>query len=192
MVGSNDVLSLASRKLRLFFSDLESACPQLRHPNGSVKAFRRSHNERGLKARLLLRFAHCLQLVRISLTRDPFQKQLNIGIEKYSGIVREVAKENGSAYIPVREAILAQMVNSPRRVFSRFRLLSFNRDSFRVLILRKTLDEVAQSNWLVFSHRRSSPKQPGRDDRCRSGFRRFSDSYAVRSYDDQSARRMPS
>lgn len=40
----------------------------------------------------------------------------------------------------------AQIMESPGRAFTRFGFLSFYRDAFRVLVLHKSPDEVAQMN----------------------------------------------
>jgi hypothetical protein len=42
--------------------------------------------------------------------------------------------------------MLAQILASPGRTFTSFRFLSFCGDAFRVLILRKSPDQVAQMN----------------------------------------------
>jgi hypothetical protein len=42
--------------------------------------------------------------------------------------------------------MLAQIQTSPGRAFISFQFLPFYRDAFRVLVLRKTPDEVAQLN----------------------------------------------
>jgi hypothetical protein len=46
----------------------------------------------------------------------------------------------------IDEVMLSQILASPGRAFTRFRFLSFYRDAFRVLILRRSPDEVARMN----------------------------------------------
>lgn len=145
MVGSNDVLSLASRKLRLFFR-ISKRLPKAPSPEWFRESLSAITKRVRVEGAAVIALCSLPPIGEDPSTHDPFQKELNTRIQEYGDLIREVAKENGTAYIPVREAILAQMVNSPRRVFSRFRFLSFYRDAFRVLVLHKTLDEVAQSN----------------------------------------------
>lgn len=74
------------------------------------------------------------------------QSELNRRIEEYSGTIRDVALKEDVDYIPLHEAMLAQIRASPGRAFTSFRFLPFYRDAFRVVVLRKTPDEVAQLN----------------------------------------------
>lgn len=75
-----------------------------------------------------------------------FQSALNRGIEEYSETIRDVALKEGVGYIPLHEAMLAQIQASPGHAFTSFQFLPFYRDAFRVLVLRRTPDEVAQLN----------------------------------------------
>jgi hypothetical protein len=81
---------------------------------------------------------------------DPFQTELNRHLEEYSGIIRSVALEEGVHYIPVYETMAAKISKTPGQAFSNFRFLSFYRDAFRALILRKSTDEIAQMNGWSF------------------------------------------
>jgi hypothetical protein len=57
-----------------------------------------------------------------------------------------VADETGCRYMPLHEAIAAEIHRSPGRPFTAFRLLPFYRDASRVLVLRQSADAVAKAN----------------------------------------------
>jgi lysophospholipase L1-like esterase len=145
LVGGNDVLALVSRKVRRFFriSKHLSSAP-------SPEWFR--ENLRAIARRLKTETSATVGLCSLPpigedpASANPFQSELNRRIEEYSAIIREVAREEDVCYIPVHEAMLAQILASPGRAFTCFRFLSFYRDAFRVLILRKSPDDVAQMN----------------------------------------------
>ena len=77
---------------------------------------------------------------------NPFQSELNRRIAEFSDIVREIARQEGAEYVAVYETIAAQIRKSPGRAFTEFKFLSFYRDAFRTLVLRKSPDEVARIN----------------------------------------------
>ncbi|HMD19122.1 MAG TPA: hypothetical protein VKH40_02310, partial [Alloacidobacterium sp.] len=77
---------------------------------------------------------------------DPFQSELNRCIAEYSATIGAVARDADIGYIPVYEALLAEIRESPGRAFTSFRFLPFYRDAFRVFVQRKSPDEVARLN----------------------------------------------
>ena len=77
---------------------------------------------------------------------NEFQSELNRRIEELSALIRDVAFEEDLGYIPLYEALLKQIKNSPGRSFTGFRFLPFYRDAFRTLVLRKTPDEAGRIN----------------------------------------------
>jgi lysophospholipase L1-like esterase len=66
--------------------------------------------------------------------------------QEFSDIIREIARQEGTAYVAVYETIVAQITKSPGRAFTEFEFLSFYRDAFRTLVLRKSPDEVGRIN----------------------------------------------
>jgi lysophospholipase L1-like esterase len=56
---------------------------------------------------------------------EPVQRQLNEGIADYSAIIRETAQRYSLDYVPFHERLHEQIVASPGRAFTSFRLLSF-------------------------------------------------------------------
>ena len=145
LVGGNDVLALVSSKAGRFFrisKDLPS--------EPSPEWFRESL--RGIACRVKAETSAAVALCSLPpigedpLSADPFQSELNRRIEEYSAIISDVARQENADYIALNESIAGQIKESPGRAFTRFRFLSFYRDAFRVLVLRKSPDEVAQMN----------------------------------------------
>jgi hypothetical protein len=81
---------------------------------------------------------------------NPFQREINLQVRRFSTIIREVATEENIDYISVYEAFSAQMKNSRRHPFSEFRFLAFYRDAFRTLVLGRSPDEVSRLNGWEF------------------------------------------
>ena len=79
-------------------------------------------------------------------SRDPFQQECNLRIAEYSGIIKQVAIEEGAGYVPVYERMDAQIRAHPGAAFTSFRFLPFYRDAFRHFVLRVSLDQIAQRN----------------------------------------------
>jgi lysophospholipase L1-like esterase len=144
-VGANDVLALVSKKVGRFFR-ISKHLPT----EPSPEWFR--ENLQAIAHRLKTETSAAVALCSLPpigedpASVDPLQSELNRRIEEYSEIIREVAQEQNVSYIAVHEAMLAQILASPGRAFIRFRFLSFYRDAFRVLLRRKSPDEVAQLN----------------------------------------------
>jgi lysophospholipase L1-like esterase len=145
LVGGNDVLALVSRKARRFFRVWKhlpcEPSPEWFHENLRAIAL-------CLKTETSAIIGLCSlpPIGEDPASANPFQSELNRRIEEYSAIIRKVAREEDVGYIPVHEAMLAQILASPGRAFTCFRFLSFYRDAFRVLVQRKSPDEVAQMN----------------------------------------------
>jgi lysophospholipase L1-like esterase len=145
LVGGNDVLALVSRKVKRFFRIWKHLpCEP------SPKWFQ--ENVRAITRRLKTETSAAVGLCSLPLigedpiSANPFQSAINRRIEEYSEIIKTVAQEEDVAYIPVYEVMHAQIMSSRGRAFTRFQFLVFYRDAFRVLILRKSPDEVAQLN----------------------------------------------
>jgi lysophospholipase L1-like esterase len=145
LVGGNDVLALVSRKIRRFFR-ISKDLPSEPSPEWFRECLRGI--ARRVKAETSAAVALCSlpPIGEDPLSADPFQSEVNRRIEEYSAIIREIAREESVDYIAVHESMAAQIMESPGRAFTCFRFLSFYRDAFRVLVLHKSPDEVAQMN----------------------------------------------
>ena len=144
-IGGNDVLALVFAKARTFFR-LSKRLP--RYP--SPEWFRENLQAivRRVKAQTSSSIALCSlpPIGEDPVSANPFQSELNRRIEEFSAIIRGTAQEEGTDYIALYEGILAQIMKSPGRALTEFRFLSFYRDAFRTLVLRKSPDEVARMN----------------------------------------------
>ena len=143
-VGTNDVLALVSTRVRRFFQFSKNLTA-----NPSPEWFR--ENLQAIARRLKSEIPAVALCSLPPIGEDPaspdlFQSELNHRIEEYSAIIGEIAQEEKVAYIAIHEALHAQIVTSPGRAFTSFRFLPFYRDAFRVLVLRKSPDQIAQSN----------------------------------------------
>jgi len=76
---------------------------------------------------------------------DLIQGRSNRLMEECNRTIRDVALKEDDGYIPVHEAMLAQIRESPRRPFTSFGFLPFYREAFRVVVLGKSPDDVAQT-----------------------------------------------
>jgi lysophospholipase L1-like esterase len=144
-IGTNDVLSLVSPKVRRFFR-ISKHIPV----EPSLEWFR--ENIQAIANRLKKETAASAAFCSLPpLGEDPmsavtFQCALNRAIEQYSETIRDVALKEGVGYIPLHETMLAHIRTTPGRALTSFRFLPFYRDAFRGLVLRKTPDQVAQLN----------------------------------------------
>lgn len=145
LIGGNDVLALISKTARRFFR-ISKHIPT----EPSPEWFR--ENLRTIARRLKIEVPATIALCSLPLIGEdpasvnPFQRELNLRIEEYSAIIKEIAREESVGYLPVYEMMLAQIVATPGRAFTSFRFLPFYRDAFRVLVLGKSPDEVARLN----------------------------------------------
>jgi lysophospholipase L1-like esterase len=144
-IGGNDVLALVSAKARSFFR-ISKRLPV----DPSPEWFRENLQAivRRLKAETPANIAVCSlpPIGEDPASAKPFQSELNRSIREFSATIRGIAQEEGTDYIAVYEAIFALIMKSPGRAFTEFRFLSFYRDAFRTLVLRKSPDEVARLN----------------------------------------------
>jgi lysophospholipase L1-like esterase len=145
LVGGNDVLALVSRKIRRFFR-ISKDLPTEPSPEWFRESLRSI--ARRVKAETSAAVALCSlpPIGEDPLSADPFQSELNRRIEEYNAIIREIAREESADYIAVHESIAAKIMESPGCAFTCFRFPSFYRDAFRILVLHKSPDEVAQMN----------------------------------------------
>src|SRR5258707_3933927 len=92
---------------------------------------------------------------------NPVQRELNLRFQQYSEIIKKVARQENVSYIPFYERFHEQIVASPGRAFTAFRFLPFYLDAFRLLVLRRSLDKVAQKNgWRFHTVSEEDATQP--------------------------------
>ncbi len=80
------------------------------------------------------------------------QSRLNDLVVAYNGIIADVSRSSGTYYIPFFECFREQLAHSAIvKPFTRFSFAAFYRDYlFRELILRRSFDQIAQSNGWEF------------------------------------------
>ncbi len=148
-IGGNDVLALVSAKARTFFR-ISKRLPR----DPSPEWFR--ENLQAIVRRAKAETSRTTGLCSLPpIGEDPastnhFQSELNRRIEEFRAIIRGIVQEEGTDYIPLHEAMLAQIMKSSGRAFTEFAFLPFYRDAFRTLVLRKSPDEVARINGWSF------------------------------------------
>jgi lysophospholipase L1-like esterase len=145
LLGGNDVLALVSGKVRRVFSAWKRLpCePSPKWFGENLQAI-----VQNLKKESSARIALCSLP---PMGEDPhscnhFQAELNRRVAEYSGIVWDVARNNGVNYLPVYERLEEQIVAFPGPAFTSFRFLSFYRNAFRQYVLRQSLDRIAERN----------------------------------------------
>lgn len=145
IIGHNDIVTLVFKKVRRIFGRWK------RLPSDPSPEWYRQ-NLQTLVRQLKEETSAKIALASLSqIGEDPestnsVQRELNLRFKQYSEIIKEVAQEENVSYIPFYERFHEQTVASPGRAFTAFRFLSFYRDAFRLLVLHRSLDEIAQKN----------------------------------------------
>jgi lysophospholipase L1-like esterase len=145
LIGGNDVLVRASRKLRRLLGAWKRL-PQEPSPEWFEENLRRIVHR--VKFRLGARLALCsLQpMGEDPESQNSLQKLLNQLVHDYSGIIQGVAREEGAAYIPFYEGLSDAIRVSPGQALTDISISSMYRDAFRHVVLHWSLDEVAARN----------------------------------------------
>jgi lysophospholipase L1-like esterase len=144
-IGGNDALALTSAKMRRF-SRITKHLPSEPSAEWFHENIEKIAHRLRAETRASVALCSLPPIGEDPASVDPFQSEINRRIEVYSAIIREVAEEETCAYLAVHEAMLAEIQASPGRAFTSFRFLPFYRDAFRVLVLKKSPDEVAEMN----------------------------------------------
>jgi lysophospholipase L1-like esterase len=150
-VGGNDVLALVFPKVRRVFR-LFKRLP--RDPSPDWFGENLTALTEGLKLKTSADIALC-SLAPIGedpRSANPIQDALNRRVGEYSKIVADIARLAGCRYLPVYEAVNADLLNSPGQALTAFDFLPFYRDAFCTVILGQSPDDVARSNgWRLHS-----------------------------------------
>jgi len=145
LIGGNDILTRASKKLRRFLESWK------RFPHEPTSGWYEENLRcivRGLKGRPGTTVALCsLQpMGEDPNSQDPFQSRLNELVHDYSEIVQRVAREESAAYIPFYERLSDAIRGSSGPALTDIKILSMYRDAFRHFVLRWSLDRIAEHN----------------------------------------------
>jgi lysophospholipase L1-like esterase len=149
LIGHNDVLTLVSRRARRIYRVWKHLpCkPSPEWYRENVLAITRR-----LKVETSAEVALCslFPIGEAPESANPFQRELNRRIEEYSAIVKAISREENVDYIPAYEVMREQIVASPGRAMTSFRILALYRDALRRLLLRRSLDDLARQNGWQF------------------------------------------
>jgi lysophospholipase L1-like esterase len=145
LLGGNDVLAIVSRRVRRFFAVFKRL-PRAPTPEWFEQNMREV--ARRLKNETSAWVALCSlpPIGEDPSSSDPFQRELNERVAEYSAMIKAIAQEEGAVYVPFYERMREQVATDPGPALTSFRFLPFYRDAFRVLVLRKSPDEVGQIN----------------------------------------------
>ena len=145
IIGSNDILATAFPLLRRVYR----LTKQVREPPGAERfaahltaIVRRLKAESGAEIAL----ASLAAAGEAPQSTDPVQQRLNALYADYRDIIRRVASEEGTAYLPFYEAMRAAVSAEPGQAFRRFQPLRLYRDTFRFFVLRRSGEEIARQN----------------------------------------------
>ncbi len=144
-VGGNDALAMASPKLRRLYRFTK------RLPCAPTPTWFRQ-NMRAIVDRLRQETSAKIALCSLPPIGEdlsgshPVQREINRCVGECNAIIAEVARELSATYLPLYEAIAAELAASPAKAFTSFALLPFYRDAFRVLVLGRSPEEVAAAN----------------------------------------------
>jgi lysophospholipase L1-like esterase len=149
LVGTNDVVAAIFPSANRFIGAWKRL-PQAPTPEWYAENLRQI--VRGLRQALINRVALC-SLAPIGEDpdpADPLAREVNRRVERYSAIVQQVAQDEGTFYIPFYERMNALIQARPGRAFTSFSFLAMYRDAFKLLVLRRNLDEIGLQNGYHF------------------------------------------
>ena len=145
IIGSNDILATVFPFLRRIYrvtKGLRDRPSAARFEADLTAIVRRLKAESGAEIAL----ASLAAAGEAPQSTDPVQQRLNALYADYRDIVRRVASEEGTAYLPFYEAMRAAVSAEPGQAFRRFQPLRLYRDTFRFFVLRRSGEEIARQN----------------------------------------------
>jgi lysophospholipase L1-like esterase len=150
LLGANDVLTLVFENVRRLVGGLMKRLP--RDPSPEWFQENLEAIVKGLKLETSSQIGLC-SLGSIGEDPDstnPVQHELNVRVEQFSAIIKEVARVESVSYIPFYERLGERIVASPGQALTAFRFLPVYRDTFRYFVLRRTSDEIGTANGWQF------------------------------------------
>jgi lysophospholipase L1-like esterase len=144
-LGANDVLARVSPKVRRVFS-VTKHLPGAPTPQLFGESLTEIAHRLRSTTRAVVGLCSLVPIGENLESTNPFQGALNRCIEEYSTVIAAVANETRCSYVPLYEAIAAQIRLEPGKPFAAFRFLDFYRDAFRVFALRQNPDDIGERN----------------------------------------------
>jgi lysophospholipase L1-like esterase len=144
LVGGNDVLTRASTRLRRFLGTWKRLPrePSAAWYEDSLRQIAREAKRSGAQVAL----CSLVPIGEAPDSEEPFQAQTNRLLDEYAGIIQRVSRDEGTTYVPVYERLLDPIRASPGRALRDVEIVSMYRDAFRLLVLRWSLDDIAERN----------------------------------------------
>ena len=150
LLGANDVLTLVFRNVRRLVGGLMKHLPREPTPEWFQE------NLEAIVRRLKLETSSQIGLCSLGSigedpdSTEPVQHELNVRVEQFSAIIKEIASVENVSYIPFYERLHERIVASPGNALTAFRFLPVYRDTFRYFVLRRTSDEIGSANGWKF------------------------------------------
>jgi lysophospholipase L1-like esterase len=150
LLGANDVLTLVFKNVWRMVGDLMKHIPR----DPSPEWFRESLETivRTIKTGTSAQVALCSlgPIGEDPISIHPVQRELNLRMEEFRGIIKDISRSQRVGYIPFFERLHERIVASPGRPLTAFRFLPIYRDTFRFYVLRRTSDEIGRANGWQF------------------------------------------
>jgi lysophospholipase L1-like esterase len=145
MLGGNDIIAAVFENVWQMFRRAKHL-PQAPSPEWFEKNLRSIVQELKSHGIAEIALVSLAQVGEAPTSMDAHQRELNTLYEKYAGIIKQIADEEGATYVPFYEKFHEAILVSPGKAFTSFRFLPFYRDTFRYFVLRKTGDQIAEAN----------------------------------------------
>jgi lysophospholipase L1-like esterase len=145
LLGENDVLALISKKVAQF-DRLTKQLPSQPSPGWYRENMQAIVRRLKSNTKAVIALCSLIPIGEDPGSANPFQAEANRRIEEYSGILKDIAREEEVSYLPFYERMHELILASPGRAFTSFDFLPFYRDVFRQFVLHKSHDEIGQLN----------------------------------------------
>jgi lysophospholipase L1-like esterase len=150
-VGGNDALAMASPKLRRFFRFWKHL-PRDPSPEWFRQSIFAIVERFQQETRASVALCSLPPIGEDLSASAPVQRDINRAVTDCNAIIAAVARERTVGYLPLNEAIAADLATLPGKAFTSFALLPFYRDAFRVRVLGRSTDDIAAANgWRLHS-----------------------------------------
>ena len=151
LIGANDILASVFPNFRRFTRAWKrtSQDPSPAHFKTNLELIVRRLQEATRATIALSSLAPVGEALR---SNDAVQSRLNELVVAYNGVIADVSGSSGSYYMPFYERFCDQLARVPTaKPFNRFSFAAFYRDYlFREMILRRSFDQISQSNGWEF------------------------------------------
>ena len=151
LIGTNDVLASVFPNFRRFARAWKRASedPSPAHFKDNLELITHRLQQ---ATRATIALSSVAPIGEALRSNDAVQSRLNDLVVAYNGIIADVSHSSGTYYIPFFESFREQLARSTTvKPFTRFSFAAFYRDYlFREMILRRSFDQISQSNGWEF------------------------------------------